>query len=299
MVGGDEVFEAGVGDDGVGGHDALDGVPDLGERRAAFDERSNSDFVGGIQDGGQGAAGVAGVAGEVEGREVLGAWGFEGQAGELGEVERGEVVRDAVRVGDSVLNGEAHVAVAELGEDTAVFKLDHAMYDALGVDDDFDLGHGDVEQPFGLDHFQAFVEESGGVDGDLATHFPRGVFECLSKGDEWELFCRQSAEGAAAGGEQETAEGISVPAFEALEDGVVLAIHREETHAFGFGSGGDGFARHDEDFFTGDGEVHATVNGGEGGGETGGADDGDEDEICFDSLHQIDQALGTRVNADI
>ena len=51
--------------DVVGGHDSLDGVPDLGEGAAAFDEGGDGDLVGGVEDGGQGAAGVASVAGEV------------------------------------------------------------------------------------------------------------------------------------------------------------------------------------------------------------------------------------------
>ncbi len=228
----------------------------------------------------------------------MGAGGLEGELGELGEVERGEGVGDAVGVGNSVLDGEAHVAMAELGEDAAVLKLDHAMDDALGVDDDVDFCHGDIEQPFGFDHFEAFVKEGGGVDGDFAAHVPGGVFEGLGEGDVGELVSGEGAEGAAAGGEEEAADGIAVLAFEALEDGVVLAIDGEKADAFGGGGGGDGLAGHDEDFFASDGEIHAAVDGGEGGGEARGADDGDEDEIGLDGMNEVDEALGTRIDVD-
>ena len=120
----------------------------------------------------------------------------------------------------------------------------------------------------------------------------------LGDGDVGKLIGRERPEGAAAGGEEEAANGIAVVAFEALEDGVVLAIDGEDADAFGFGGGGDGFAGHDEDFFAGDGEIHASVDGGEGGGESGGADDGNEDEVGIDGVDEIDEALGAGVNFD-
>lgn len=196
------------------------------------------------------------------------------------------------------MDGKAHVAVAELGEDAVVFELYHRVDDALGVDDDFDFRHGDIEEPFGFDHFEAFVEEGGGVDGDFSAHVPGGMFEGLGDGDVGELIGREGAEGAAAGGEEEAADGVAMVAFEALEDGVVLAVDGEDADAFGFGGSGDGFAGHDEDFFAGDGEVHAAFDGGEGGGEAGGADDGDEDEVGIDGVDEIDEALGAGVDFD-
>jgi hypothetical protein len=124
------------------------------------------------------------------------------------------------------------------------------------------------------------------------------VLEGLGEGDVGELIGREGAEGTAAGGEEEAADGVAVLAFEALENGVVLAIDGEEADAFGGGGGGDGFAGHDEDFFAGDGEIHAAVDGGERGGETGSADDGDEDEVSLDGVDEVDEALGTGINMD-
>ena len=98
------------------------------------------------------------MAGEIERGKIVHARGFEVQGTDLGEVERLEVVRNAVRPGDGVLNREAHVAVAELGDDAVVGEFDHAVDDALRMHDDLDLVHRHVEEPLRLDHFEAFVE---------------------------------------------------------------------------------------------------------------------------------------------
>jgi hypothetical protein len=153
-----------------------------GKLDLAVEEGIDGDFVGGVEDGWECAADGAGVAGEVEGGEIVRAGGFEVQGTDLGEVERLQIVRDAVGPGDGVLNGEAHVAVAELGDDAVVGELDHAVDDALRMHDDLDLVHRHVEEPLGLDHFEAFVEERGAVDGDLAAHGPGGMLQCLGDG---------------------------------------------------------------------------------------------------------------------
>ena len=287
-----------MGDDLMGGHDALDGVPDAGEAELAIEEGLDGDFVGGIEHGGEGAADGAGVAGEVDGGEVIDARGLEVEGGELGEVERPQIVRDAVGPGDGVLDGEAHVTVAELGDDAVVSEFDHAVDDALRMDDDLDLVHGHVEEPFGLDHFEPFVEEGGAVDGDLSPHGPGGMLQGLGDGDGGQLIGGELAEGAAAGGEEDAADLAVAVAFQALEDGVVLAVHGQEVHVFPLGGLRDGLAGHDEDLLAGDGEVHATLDGGEGGGEPGGADDGDEDHVGLASVHEVDEALGAGVKGD-
>ena len=51
------------------------------------------------------------------------------------------------------------------------------------------------------------------------------MLEGLGDGDGGELIGRQGAEGAAAGGEEDALDGAVAVALEALEDGVVLAVH--------------------------------------------------------------------------
>ena len=79
-------------------------------------------------------------------------------------------------------------------------------------------------------------------------------------------------------------------AFEALEDGVVLAIHGEQFGAVLARRGHDEFAGEDEDFLGGEREGFAGVDGGERGLEARGADDGDEDGIRFGETGELGQA---------
>src|SRR4051812_49640084 len=80
------------------------------------------------------------------------------------------------------------------------------MNDALRVNDDVDPCHFDVEKPAGLDHFEAFVEQGGGIDGDLGAHFPSRVAKRLVLCDFWELLRGSFAEGAAGRGEDQPAD---------------------------------------------------------------------------------------------
>jgi hypothetical protein len=107
------------------------------------------------------------------------------------------------------------------------------------------------------------------------------------------------AEGTAAGGEQDALHVAVAMAFEALEDGVVLAVHGQDVHALALRGLGDGFASHDEDFFAGDGEMHAAFNRRECWSESGGADDGDEDHVGVGFVDEIDEALRPGVQNNI
>lgn len=165
------------------------------------------------------------------------------------------------------------------------------MDDALGVDDDIDASHFDIEEPAGLDHFEAFIEERCGVDGDFAAHVPCGVLEGLFEGGGGDLIRGPCAEGAAAGGEDEAADVGWGAAVEALEDGVVFTVDGEDADTAGAGGVHDETAGHDEDFLGGDGEVAAAIDGGEGGFEAGGSDDGDEDEVGFGGADEVGEPV--------
>ncbi len=263
----------------MGLEDAVDGFPDGREGAETGEESIDGDFVGGVEDGGVGTAGCAGVAREVQGGEVGVTWRFEFEFCEGGEVEWGEAIGDAVGPGDGVLDGEAHIGGGELCEDGAVDEFDHGVDDALGVDDDVDAVHFDVEEPAGFDHFEAFVEEGGGVDGDFPAHGPSGVTEGLGWGDAGEFLGWGIAEGAAAGGEDEALDVRGGAAFEALEDRVMFGVDGKDLDAFAASGIHDDTACHDEDLFTGYGDIFSCFDGSEGGVETGGTDDGDEDEV--------------------
>src|SRR5438067_798665 len=77
------------------------------------------------------------------------------------------------------MHGEANVRITRLRERRAVCEFDHGMNDTLRVDDDLDTAHLDAEKPVRLDHFQAFVEQRCGIDGNLRSHVPGRVFQRL------------------------------------------------------------------------------------------------------------------------
>ncbi len=154
-------------------HDAGNVFADLREVEAALDESADGNFVGGVEDGGKGAADFAGAAGETQGGETNFIRLFEGELAELGEAGLDALAWLAFGIGQGVLNRQAHVRRGKLGEHGAIDKFDHGMNDALRVDNDADAVHADVEEPAGFDHFEAFVEERGGIDGDFLAHDPR------------------------------------------------------------------------------------------------------------------------------
>lgn len=199
---------------------------------------------------------------------------------------------------ECVLDGETHVRVRELGEDGAIGELDHGVDDGLGVNDCLDAIHEDAEKPAGFDHFEAFIEEGGRVDGDFRPHVPSGVVHGHFRGDVDEVGGWGLAEGASGGGEDEAGDlriGAAV-AFEALENGVVFGIDWKDSHAFIGGARGDDFPGHDKDFLRCDGKVFPGFDGGEGGLEACGADDGDENDIGLGEGGDFRKAFGSEVD---
>ena len=116
--------------------------------------------------------------------------------------------------------------MAELREHRVVHELHHAVHDALGMHHHIHAVHGHTEEPARLDHLQALVEQGGGIDGDLAPHLPGRVLECLLQGDVGEFFRGPGAKWPAARGKNQTPDMLVGMAFEALVNGVVLAIDR-------------------------------------------------------------------------
>ena len=99
------------------------------------------------------------------------------------------------------------------------------------LDDNLNFIFGQAEQPGGLDQFQALVHQGGGVDGDLGTHVPVGVLEGISLGLAPQLLSLHAEEGAAGGREQDLGQALgALLVLQALEDGGVLAVHRQQLH---------------------------------------------------------------------
>ena len=142
------------------------------------------------------------------------------------------------------------------------------MDDALALDDDLDLLGGEAEQPHCLDQLKALVHQGGAVDGDLRAHVPVGVPEGVGLGLAPQLLGLHPEEGAAGGRQQDLRQALgALPVLQALEDGRVLAVHRQQL---------DAVLRHrlrhemsagDEALFVSEGEVMAALDGGKAGAE--------------------------------
>ena len=69
-------------------------------------------------------------------------------------------------------NRRSHVGIAELGDDGAIDVIDQRMDDAWGWTTTWMRSRLAIEQPMGLDDFQAFVHHGGRIDRNLAAHDP-------------------------------------------------------------------------------------------------------------------------------
>ena len=80
--------------------------------------------------------------------------------------------REAARVGERILDGDAHIRHAELRDDGVVLILNERVHDAFAVHNDVDVVRLHIEKPLGFDEFESLIHERGAVYGDLRAHVP-------------------------------------------------------------------------------------------------------------------------------
>src|ERR1035441_8493372 len=111
-------------------------------------------------------------------------------------------------------------------------------------------------------------------------------------GDGRKFFFESSAEWPPGSSEPKPANRLSGLAVQALEDGRVLAVHGQHLHAMLASFAHDNFARHDEDFLGGHGNVFARANSGERRLQAGRAHDGDQHNVRRGEGGELEQAFG-------
>ena len=126
-------------------HHALNDLPDSGKSNAVFEKGLDGHLVGGIEDGWQGTSSLSSATRKVERRKIRATRCFEIKPPKRCEIEWTQAVLDALGPSNGILDGKAHIRVAELREQRAVHKFHHGVHDALRVDDHVHLRHGDVE----------------------------------------------------------------------------------------------------------------------------------------------------------
>ncbi len=131
-----------------------------------------------------------------------------------------------------------------------------------------------AEEPVRFDDFEAFVHQGGGIDGDALAHLPiwmrQGLFWC----DARKFRERQFAKRATRGGEDQAADFGGFPAAQALVNGVVFAVDRQQRDFAALYGGHDHFAGGDQNFFVGQRDVFAELDRFVGGGQADHADGG-------------------------
>ena len=253
-------------------HDGFHQAADVEETDLVFEEELDGFFVGAIGGAGAKAALLDGLFAGRKAAEGLFVCHIEGQHLEGGEIQLRHHARHTGRVGQRVLDGDAHIGHAQLRNDGVVAVLDGGVDDALALDDDLDLLRGQTEQPDGFDQFQTLIHQGGRVDGDLRTHVPVGVLQGVGLGLAPQLLGLHPEEGAAGCGEQDLGQALgALLILQALEDGGVLAVHGQQLDAVLCHCLCDQMAAGDKALLVGKGEVVAALDGGQAGPQTGDA----------------------------
>ena len=159
------------------------------------------------------------------------------------------------------------------------------MDDALGVNHDFDVVVIQPEEVVGFDHLQPLVHQGGGIHGDLAAHAPVGMGGGIGHGGIFEVGCGPVTEGAAGGGELNAPQtrswytggeaGVFSPgrSLQALEDGRVFGICRQQPAPTFLELGQHHRACCDQGFLVGQGQILTGADGRQGGQQAGAAHD--------------------------
>ena len=144
-------------------------------------------------------------------------------------------------------------------------KLHGAVYDRLRVDQYLYAVGGDTEKPFGLDDLKAFVHHTCTVDGDLRSHIPGGMAQGIRLGDVGQLVEREGPERSPAGCEKDFLDLIVSLTHDALENGGVLTVDRDDGCMVLLGQLTDQFSGHHQCFLVGKADFLAGFDGMDGG----------------------------------
>ena len=98
-------------------HGSVDTFGNLREVNAPVQEFANGDFVGGVQNCGHRAAEISCPAGKIQRGESFRIGFLKGEAAQFGEVRLDTLAGGTLRIGQSILNWQAHVWGRKLRED--------------------------------------------------------------------------------------------------------------------------------------------------------------------------------------
>lgn len=255
--------------------------------------QGDGDFIGGVQNTGGASTTLAGTVGKAKGREAFQIGIEEGQLPESGKIEGAGCCGATLWVRQGVSNRQTHIGLAKLGQDGAIDKFHHGVDGGLGMDDDLDFFVGYLKEVVGFDDLEPLVDEGGGIDRDLGPHVPGGMLEGAMVVGVFDFPIGRMEERTAAARQDHAANGGAGSRLQALKNGVVFTIDREEEDSFFRGGPGYQVSPADEDFLVGEGEMAPGMDGGKGGFEPHPADGGNHDQIGRSVGGDVHEALGS------
>ncbi len=213
------------------GHRSLNDARDIRERASRGQELGHRDLVCRVHNGRHRASNLARFKRQGEAAEGAEIRLLEIERTHVREVHRSDRRVPALGVAHRVLDRYAHVRRAEVRFDRAVGELDHRVDAGLRVDDYPNRVVPHAEEMVRLDGLESFVHKRRRVDGDLGTHRPRRMSQRFLHRHGLEFSARPASEGSARCGQPYPRHLGTLLAEHALEDGRVLAVHRNEVVA--------------------------------------------------------------------
>src|SRR5262249_19286691 len=159
---------------------------------------------------------------------------------------------------------------------TAVLEHDHTVYNALRMNHYLYLLGFEAKEPPGFYHLEALVHQRSRVDGDLGAHAPIGMLQRVVPFYIDQEIGFLAEKGPAGSGENDLFDAVSGLADQALKDGAMLGIHRDDGGLLLERLFHDDVPRNDERLLVGEGNGLSLLNRPECRPEPRKSDDGGE-----------------------
>ena len=239
-------------------------------------------LVRGTEDACHGSPRPPCCVGQVQGRVLLSIRFAECQVSHLDEVQSRPGLlggEDPPRPGQGVQNGQPHVRPSKLGNDGGIGRFHHGVDDALGMDHYVDVVVVRPEEVVRFDDFQTLVHQRRRIDRDLASHAPVGMLQGVCHLGVPQPLDGPVAKRPARGGQDDSphsslgqtchitlARSTDGPlardrTLDALEDGRVFRIGRQDLDAVLFGQRQDVRTTGDQGLFVGQTDVLSRLDG--------------------------------------
>ena len=210
-----------------------------------MEESVDSHLVGGVKDARHVAAATNRLVGVRQVAEALSVGRLESQRRELGKVEPRRVATQSARVSQRIGDRQMHVGRPQLSHHGTVSKLHHGMNNRLRMHHDLNPLGRQAKQPSRLDHLESFIHHRRRINRHLGAHRPIRVAQRLGRRDVGQCLARRRAKRSAGRRQQQFLHRLRILPDQALENGRMLRIDRQNRCPRTSSRRRDQFAGHD------------------------------------------------------